>query len=60
MVSKLAEIILQSQKAIVPLAVGGILSALAWVGVTAQMTVEQAVTLLVTGALVWLVPNKKA
>lgn len=55
---KLFELLAQSQKAIVPLAVGGILTALAWVGVTAQMTVEQAVGLMVTSVFVWLVPNK--
>lgn len=51
--------ILQYSKAFVPLIVMGILSLFAVVGVSGDMTVEDAVTLLVTAGLVWLVPNKK-
>ena len=46
-------------KALVPVAVGAGLTLLGYVGVTAGMTVEDALTLLVTAGLVWLVPNKK-
>lgn len=52
------DLILSSKKAIVPLVVGGILVALGAIGITGQMTVEEALTLAVTAALVWLVPNK--
>ena len=49
----------QMYKAIVPLAVAALLSVLAIIGVTPQMTIEEAVTFIVTAGLVWLVPNKK-
>ena len=49
----------KAYKALVPVAVGAILIVLGYAGVTAGMSVEDAITLLVTGALVWLVPNKK-
>ena len=48
------------RKALVPGAVLLVLTALGAVGITGDMTVEQAVTLLATAILVWLVPNKKA
>lgn len=51
--------ILSYSKAIVPIAVLGVLTILATIGVTADMRVEDAVTLLLTAFLVWLVPNKK-
>lgn len=44
-------------KAIVPLFVAGILALLAGVGVTPEMSVKEAVTMLVTAGLVWIVPN---
>jgi hypothetical protein len=46
-------------KAIVPVIVGLGLTALSYVGVTGDMTIEQVLTLAVTSALVYLVPNKK-
>lgn len=52
-------LILGSLKAITPLAVAGILFLLNKVGVTADMSINDALTLVVTAALVWLVPNKK-
>ena len=49
-------------KALVPLAVAPILLALELIGVTPDMSVEQAITFIitmaVTGAMVYLVPNK--
>lgn len=48
------------RKALVPVGVMAILSVLAVVGITEQMTVEDAVTLLVTSGFVWLIPNKTA
>jgi hypothetical protein len=49
----------QYSKAFVPMVVMGCLSLLALVGITGEMTVEDALTLAATSALVWLVPNKK-
>lgn len=46
-------------KALVPLFVSIALCAFDYVGVGPEMTVETAVTLLVTSGLVWLVPNKQ-
>ena len=46
-------------KALVPLVVTIVLGGLAYADITPEMTVEQAVTLVITSALVWLVPNKK-
>ena len=54
------EYLSQIRKAIVPLLVTGALAVLAMVGVTEDMTVGEAVTLLITSLLVWIVPNKKA
>lgn len=45
-------------KALVPLVVMGALTALGALGVTGEMTVEQAVTLVATSALVWFKRNK--
>ena len=50
--------IAQIRKALVPLVVGAVLYALAAVGIGEAVTVAEAVTTLVTGGLVWLVPNK--
>ena len=46
-------------KALVPVVVGLILTGLSYLDVTGEMTIEQGLTLVVTSALVWLVPNKK-
>jgi hypothetical protein len=46
-------------KALVPIVVAGILFAVATFGILPGMTVEDALTLAVTSALVWLVPNRK-
>lgn len=51
--------VLGSAKAIVPLAVMGILALLGTAGVTRQMTVEEVATLVVTSVLVWLTRNKQ-
>ena len=55
----LLALIATSNKAIVPVIVAGILALLAGLGITGDMTVQDALTLLVTAVLVWLVPNKK-
>jgi len=50
-------------KALVPLALTPILLLLQQIGITPDMTVEQAIsfvlTMLVTAAMVYLVPNRK-
>jgi hypothetical protein len=46
-------------KAIVPVIVGGIITALGYFGVGPEVTLKEALTLVVTAGLVWLVPNKK-
>jgi len=46
------------RKALVPIAVGGVLTVLGYVGVTGEMTVKEAVTLLVTGVLVYVTKNR--
>ena len=48
-----------SNKALVPVVVAGLLALLGGFGITGDMTVQDALTLLVTGVLVWLTPNKK-
>lgn len=45
-------------KAIVPLVVTAVITALGVFGLTPQMTLEEILTLAVTSALVYLVPNK--
>lgn len=45
-------------KAFVPVGVTIVLFALAQIGVTREMKIEDVVTLLVTSGVVWLVPNK--
>ncbi len=47
-------------KAFVPVGVAAVLFLLAQVGLTGDMTLKDAVTFLVTAALVYLVPNKKS
>ena len=51
--------IAQYNKALVPVGVMLVMGLLALGGIKSDMTVEQAVTLLVTSGLVWLIPNKK-
>lgn len=46
------------RKALVPIVILAVLGGLAYLGITGDMTVEEAVTLLVTSFFVWLVPNK--
>lgn len=46
------------RKALVPVGVAGVLSGLAYLGIAKDMTVQQAVTLLVTSVLVYLIPNE--
>ena len=48
----------QYNKAYVPIVVGVILFGLSTLHVTGQMTVQDALTLLVTSAGVFLIPNK--
>ena len=45
------------KKALVPVGVAGGLAVLGWVGVTGDMSVREAVTLLVTAGLSWFVLN---
>lgn len=51
--------LLPYSKALVPAGVAVVLALLASVGVTPDMTVEDAVALLLTSLVVYLVPNKK-
>ena len=46
-------------KALVPVIVAGALSILGYIGVGPDVSVKEALTLFVTGAIVYLVPNKK-
>lgn len=46
------------RKAIVPVAVAAAMAGLAYFGVTKDMSVQEAVTLLVTSVLVYLIPNE--
>ena len=50
-------------KALVPVAVGAILTALSYTGITGEMTVEEALYVLgaftATALGVWATPNKK-
>lgn len=46
-------------KALTPLAIGAVIAMLGYVGVTEDMTVKEAIQFAVTGALVYLIPNKK-
>lgn len=45
-------------KAIVPLVVSALLTVLGMMNITGDMTLEQALTLLITAVLVYFVPNK--
>ena len=45
------------KKALVPVAVGVVLTLLGYVGITGEMTVKEAVTLLVTAVMTWAVRN---
>lgn len=51
--------VMRYAKAVVPVAVGAVIYVLAQFGVTAEMTVKEAVTLAVTAGLVYLVRNRK-
>lgn len=55
---KLLTTLAQYNKAIVPVAVTAVLGLLAGLGVTGETTVEDALTMLFTAFLVYLVPNK--
>ena len=46
-------------KAIVPLAVGVVLFVLQQFGITPDLNTRDALTLIVTSGLVWLVPNRQ-
>jgi hypothetical protein len=56
---KLLDLLAPHLKAIVPLAVGGLLTLLSQAGITPDMTVEQMLTLVLTAASVWIVPNRQ-
>ena len=45
-------------KALVPVIVAIILPAIAFLGLTPEMSIKEGLTLLVTAGLVYLVPNK--
>lgn len=47
------------RKALVPVGVAAVLAVLAKLGVGADMTVKEAVTLLITSGLVFLIPNRQ-
>lgn len=53
----LVEYLPQMKKALVPLGVGAVLTVLGYVGITGDMTVKEAVSLVVTAALVYVVKN---
>lgn len=55
----LLTIIATSNKALVPLAVGGVLALLAGLGVTGDMSVKDALTMIFTAVAVWVTPNLK-
>ena len=46
-------------KAIVPVVVAGLLYVVAQVGVGPEVTLKEAFTLIVTGIIVYLTPNRK-
>jgi hypothetical protein len=54
----LSEHVAPYNKAIVPLVVAVVLGLLARVGVTNDMSISEALTLVVTSGLVYAVPNK--
>jgi len=51
--------VLYFAKALVPLIVSAILTILGGIGLTPEMTLEQAITLALTSIIVYFVPNKK-
>lgn len=57
---EIIDLISPYSKAIVPLVVAGVLAVLAKAGLTGDMTLKDAITLIVTSGLVYLIPNKKA
>jgi hypothetical protein len=57
--SKVLKAVAPYNKAVMPLLVAVVLGVLAKFGVTEDMTVTDAVTLLATSVVVWAVPNKK-
>lgn len=48
------------RKALIPVAMTVILGILSGLNITPDMTVQDAITLLLTAVLVYFVPNKKA
>jgi len=52
------EYIASIRKALVPVVIGAVITALGYLGISEDITVGEAVTLLVTAAFVYLVPNK--
>lgn len=56
--SKMLDFINSSRKALVPPIVGGVLYVLAETGIAGDMSVKDAVTLGVTGILVWFTRNR--
>ena len=57
--NKLLEAVAPYRKALMPLLVAVLLGVLAQFGVTEEMSVTDAVTLLLTTGFVYMVPNKK-
>lgn len=55
---KVLDLLAPYAKSAVPVLVAGILWLAAQVGITPDMSIEEAATLLVTAALVWVVPNR--
>jgi len=57
------QFLLQSAKAVVPNLVGLLLVALAGLGITPAMNVEEAlttaITLFITSVMIWFTPNKQ-
>lgn len=48
------------RKALVPILVAVFLAGASHFGINSEMSVKEVVTLIVTGGLVWLTPNKTA
>lgn len=59
-IKELLTLLAPYQKAIVVYVVGALATLLGLVGILPEMTVEQALTIIVTGAFVYFVPNKKS
>lgn len=47
------------RKALVPLVTAGVFGFLGALGITESMTIGEAMPLLISAFLVWLIPNKK-